>query len=211
MRQLIHHNAWRLRIGRDELNRERLLAALCREESTGWKDKRPNFEPAFYFKGRYGKPEIINRWQVGVEPILKEAVGLLAASSIGPWQIMYPVAVELGFEGAPWELADPYVNLEFAIRYINERCLKRGLKLDASGDEDKDQDVDEFDLVMQIADAFNSGTHLDRWKPESYMQDVVGYYQSPTLMEDLAILPDWYPRLRPSYGPQPASTEGARG
>lgn len=214
MRQLISHNAWRLQIHRDALNRERLLAALCRQESTGWKDRRPNFEPAFYLGGRFGKTEIISRWQTGVEAELRESIGKLAASSFGPWQLMYPVAVELGFDGHPFELADPLTNCLFAIRYINERCLAKGLKdLAAGGDEDADGDVDELDRVAQIADAFNSGTHLDRWKPHTYMDEVVRFYQDPYLMEDLAILPAWYPRSArdPQLAAEPAGQEGARG
>jgi hypothetical protein len=217
VRQLIHHNAWRLKIGREQLNRERLLAALCRQESTGWKDRRPNFEPAFYLRGKFANLELINRWQTGVEPALYEAIGLLVASSLGPWQIMFPVAVELGFTGHPCELADPAVNIEFAIRYVNQRCLAKGLKDQAAGgDETGDGQVTEDDLVKQIADAFNSGTHLDRWKPEAYMDQVLAYYHSPTLFADLAELPDWYPRKRQVEGPpevydEPVGTEGAHG
>jgi hypothetical protein len=216
MRHLIHHNAWRLNIGRDQMNRERLLAALCMQESTGWKDRRPNFEPAFYLGGKFASAPLINHWQTGVEPELHEAMGKLAASSFGPWQLMFPVAVELGFQGHPCELADPYVNIEFAIRYINSRCLDKGLKPD--DDETGDGQITADDLVMQIADAFNSGTHLDRFKPLDYMQRVLVHYRTTTLFDDLAALPDWYPRRRQVEGPpeihdepEPLGPEGAHG
>jgi len=220
VRHLIHHNAWRLKLNREQLNRERLLAALCMQESTGWKDRRPNYEPAFYLGGKFANAPLVNHWQTGVEDALHEAIGKLVASSFGPWQLMFPVAVELGFSGHPFELADPYVNIEYAIRYINTRCLDKGLKgLAAGGDETGDGAVTEDDLVLQIADAFNSGTHLDRFKPVDYMKRVLAHYKSPTLFEDLAVLPDWYPRRRQVEGPpevydepEPEGTEeGAHG
>ena len=79
MRRLIARNGHHLDLDPGKVNRERLLGALCFVESTGWKNRQPNFEPAYYIGGGYCDDEQINRCMVGADPKLKDAMGRLTA------------------------------------------------------------------------------------------------------------------------------------
>lgn len=180
MKRLIALNAGALNIGRPEVDPCRLLAAIAMVESHGGHDKRANYERAFDVHGRYFNEELTNKWTAGADPMLKLPMRYMVASSFGPWQIMFPVACELGFEGSPFELADPRTNLVWAIRYINRRCLPRMTAETEDG------------RVGQVASIYNSGRLPEKGRAIPYISKVIRHYRDPDLYGHLAALgPDY--------------------
>ncbi len=107
-----------------------VLAALASNESRYGANNEPRHEPAYDEGGRYADAMALKRY------------GRDAACSWGPWQIMFVTAKELGYEGAPKDLADPETSLPFVIRLINERLIGRqGAK-----------------TLKEIATGYNSGS-----------------------------------------------------
>ena len=186
MRVLIAENAGKLHLDPGDVNRERLLAALCMKETRGWQNRQPNFEPAYYKGGAYFNAERFNRVGLLADPILKDFMGLLSACSFGPFQMMYPVACELGFTEFPLELADPRINIEFAIRYINARCIPFVTAKKAE------------DIVAQVADGYNSGNPVDRRVPQIYIDEVLAYYRQADLFDHLQTLRGYYRPAAPA-------------
>ena len=86
--------------------------------------------------------------------------GDAACGSWSSWQIMYPTAWELGFRGAPWGLADDAEAIKWVVKFLNVRAFGRGAE-----------------TVRQVADAYNSGDHRDRFQPTAYMDEVEHYYE----------------------------------
>jgi len=163
------------------VSRERLLAALAMVESAGGRDRRFRFEGAYYVDGFYFKrsPEMqerYNRWQLGIQKSMLEVAGRLTACSFGPWQVLYTVAAELGFDGPPWELADPKVNLHFAIKLINQRHAHHV------------QEMGEEQAVTLLARAYNAGSVKSKTIPEKYMSRAWANYSDPELFEKLVVL-----------------------
>jgi hypothetical protein len=70
---------------------------------------------------------------------------------------MYPTAYELGFNASPWTLWDDIVAVPWIVKYINVRA--RGAQ-----------------TVEQIADAYNSGSFRDSFKPAHYIDRVTCFY-----------------------------------
>ena len=91
---------------------EAIANAVKQVESSGGTNVGPRYEPGFQRRYLQGKP----RW----EALAKQYGWQAVSSSYGPWQIMYPVAVELGFTGSPQQLADPAVNRQ----YFDKKFLK---------------------------------------------------------------------------------------
>lgn len=86
--------------------------------------------------------------------------GILAASSFGPFQILLPVAVEMGYEGPPIGLWEPIVAAKPVSALIRRRFVERhGAR-----------------TVRDIFDAYNSGNHFDSLKPESYIRKGLAAY-----------------------------------
>ena len=189
MRRLIARNGHQINLDPGKVNRERLLGALCLVESTGWKNRQPNFEPAYYVGGRYFNAELFNLSQRAADPKLRDAMGRLTASSFGPFHVMYPVAVELGFDGFPLDLQDPRVNIEFAIRYINRRIVPK-IKVEPDTPEG---------WVIKVADGYNSGSPNDNRVPEKYIAKVLSAYDRSDLFDQLVTLPDYMAPERQHY------------
>lgn len=84
---------------------EAIAHAVKQVESSGGTNVGPRYEPVFQRRYLQGKPQ----W----EALAKRYGWKAVSSSYGPWQIMYPVAVELGFTGSPAELADPAINRQY--------------------------------------------------------------------------------------------------
>ena len=82
-----------------------MVAALVEQESNGWASAF-RFEQAFW--ERY----------LAKNALYKDRNPREVSASYGLTQIMYPVAVEHGFTGKPWELFDPEVNLEYGCRVL---------------------------------------------------------------------------------------------
>ena len=177
MRHLIESRAEELAIPAGMVDKARVLGAICKIESAGWNNRQPNFEPAYYVGGRYFNLKTFKKAIRHCDPVLLPTMGALAASSFGPFQLMYGVALELGFQGTAIELADPRTNLEFCIRYINVRCVP---KITAQ---------DEQDWVTRVADGYNTGNPRDRIHNEAYEREVCNAYESDDLWDEFARLP----------------------
>lgn len=151
LRQLINEKASELQIQNRNIDPKALLAALLFCESSMGQNTEPRVEPAYLPGGVYFDNELVQE--------AYQRYGQAAAASYGPWQILYITALELGFDGTPEELADPATNLEFVIKYLNQRAFKRGAH-----------------TLSQIADVYNSGFHLDRNIPVDYIRKCVRAY-----------------------------------
>lgn len=140
---------------RFELNRRALLMAIAANESSMGVDVFPRLEPAYDLGGYYFKRSYLLRKQY-------ERFGDQVARSYGPFQVMYLVAVELGFntDRAPAELADFETNLEMAIKYLNRRAIPHA------------------DKIEDLFDAYNSGSSRDANVPEHYIQMGMGRYEA---------------------------------
>jgi soluble lytic murein transglycosylase-like protein len=84
-----------------------LIEAIVRVESSGLAHAY-RFEPGFYQRYLVDNPE----YDGGNPRRISASYGLM--------QIMYPVARELGFDGAPEELFVPLVNLEYGCKKLRE-------------------------------------------------------------------------------------------
>lgn len=91
-------------------NLTKLLWALNMMEASGSEKAKKRFEPNFYNKYLKGKKE----WMEHEKKFGREAI----SSSYGPWQIMYPTAVSLGYKGSPDALAKPEVSLPLVQKYV---------------------------------------------------------------------------------------------
>lgn len=151
LRQLIQKHASKLNLQNSNVDPAVLLAALAFCESSFGKNTTPRVEPAYLPGGRYFQAKHVQQ--------AYKKYGQAAAASYGPWQVLYITALELGFTGSPQELAEPETNLEYAIKYINQRILRRGAK-----------------TVAQIADGYNSGNFNDSNVPHSYIRKLVRAY-----------------------------------
>lgn len=151
LRRLVKEQAAKLELQDDEIDPEVLLAAILFCESNMGKNTTPRVEKAYLPGGRYFKADHVQA--------AYQEYGEAAAASYGPWQVLYITALELGFSGSPKELEEPAVNLSFAIKVINQRALRRGAR-----------------TVAQIADAYNSGSHRDRFVPTGYIKKLIRAY-----------------------------------
>ena len=183
MRRLIARYGSSIDADSNKLDRERLLGAIAMVESAGGRNWQPNFEPAFYIGGAYWNDhlaELVNKWQLQADQVLKEACGRLVAASFGPWQVLYVTAEELGYSGPPWGLGHPSVCLTYAIKLINKRILPKCTAEDEKG------------LVAQIADGYNSGHPTKGVPPADYITKVWRFYQDAQLMTvHLDVLPGY--------------------
>lgn len=129
------------------VNGEAYLAATAQVESGFGKYNVPKYEKAYDLGGRYGNVEYWRKY------------GSHYACSYSSFQIMYPVAVELGFTSSPYELADDNT----AILWVIELFRKRGLR-------------EKLSSVDQMADFYNSGSAKDAIRPAKYIADIKYHY-----------------------------------
>lgn len=95
-----------------------LLWAIHQQEASGKVQVPSRYEPQFYERYIKGNSEFAQ----AVKRYGKEAV----ASSYGPWQIMYPTAVEMGYQGRPGALSDAAISLPYVIKYLRKLETKFG-------------------------------------------------------------------------------------
>lgn len=133
--------------GTEVVSGPRLLLTLAGLESTFGRDRTfVRAEPPYMPGGRYYKASANLRaeWRKW---------GVLAASSYGSFQVMYPTARELGFDGHPIQLQDDMVCAYWAARLITQRFIRRhGAK-----------------TLRDALDGYNSGNHFDINQPEAYI------------------------------------------
>ncbi len=123
-----------------------LLLALFGNEHYNAANPGPRLETAYCPGGRYFDGR---QW---------EAHGEACAKSYSNWQIMYPVARELGYQGKPQDLDDDTTAIEYVVRYLNRRCILKSRK--------KTGGIAE---LADILDAYNSGSPLDGNVPTAYI------------------------------------------
>jgi len=179
IKRIIHENASKLNCP-EGLDGEALLWAVYYCEHYDKHNRRPRFEAAYAPGGIYfsRSPQIRQgyaKW------------GSWACCSFSNFQIMYPTAVELGYSGPPLALDKDEVAIPYVIKYINTRCLARGAK-----------------TPEEVADCYNSGTHLDKIKPEKYIVSFRGYYD-----RELTLLKEERNALL-QRGGEPASSDSSR-
>lgn len=157
---IIRRHAAELRppIGSD-IGPARLLTAIAHVESSfGVHGGRLRVEPAYLPASRLPGTNDGPLFRRHVRD-LYAAYGDAACGSWSSWQIMYPTAWELGFRGAPWGLADDEKAIVWVCAYLNVRAFGRGAE-----------------TVAQVADAYNSGDHRDRFVPTRYIEEVQHHY-----------------------------------
>ena len=84
-----------------------LVAALVEQESNGWAN-------AFRFESNFWATYL------ATNPTWKDRNPREVSASYGLCQVMFPVAVEHGFTGQPWELFAPTVSLEYGCRVLSK-------------------------------------------------------------------------------------------
>jgi len=132
---------------------EALLWAVYECEKYTKRYKTPRFEPAYAPGGIYFRNSSMVRREYA-------KWGSHAACSYSNFQIMFIVARELGYDAPPLALDKDSVALPYVVRYINERIIAQP----------------GVETVENVADAYNSGTHLDDIKPHRYIDKFVRKY-----------------------------------
>jgi hypothetical protein len=128
----------------------KLLKAIAMVESSFGLIAVPKHEKAYDWGGTYFRKDL---W-------FKH--GSLVAMSYSSFQIMYGVAVELGFDENrhPCELNDDEVAIYFVVDLIRKRILARGAQ-----------------TLQQVADAYNSGSFKDGIIPSIYIAKFMDAYE----------------------------------
>ena len=137
-----------------------LLIAMTGNESSWGANCAPRFEPGYYRGGAYyKKPD--NDWLRKLVTKYEQC----AAMSWGPWQIMFPVAYELGYKGSahahPWGLYEPEISLHWVVEYLNRRVFNGPLPART---------------VRQVGDAYNTGSFRDMNHNDKYETDLELHY-----------------------------------
>lgn len=151
IKQLIEEYAPLLKTPRD-IDSNAVLWAVYRSEKYNKHNLAPRMEPAYAEGGRYyERSERVRE--------LHTLWGNWAACSFSNFQILFIVADELGYTGPPLALDKDSVAIPYVVRYLNRRVFQRKAK-----------------TIEQIADAYNSGTHLDDNVPQRYINKFKRYY-----------------------------------
>lgn len=142
-----------------------LLAGLCFAESSWGVDRwKAREEGAYLPGGRYHRGDVVVAYGL---------YGDLACRSWGPWQLMYPVACELGFGGRPWELTSAMVSAAFVVEYLNRRAFRVWEKAP------RPDLVAPATKLEQVSDSYNTGSHRDEiTNPDHQKRLVYGYGQA---------------------------------
>lgn len=121
-----------------------LLYAIGGVESSFGSMNLPRHEKAFDFGGVYAEKELLQKY------------GSWAAHSYGPWQMMYTnILRSLPEPIPPQECSNPYVAIVAAANWLNDEVLGRR----------------KCDLVVEVADAWNTGNPNDQFKPAQWYTD----------------------------------------
>lgn len=169
----------------DGIDPEALLWAVYYCERYTKHSREPRFEAAYAPGGLYYK----NSEHVRKE---YEEWGSSACCSYSNFQILYITACELGYTGPPLGLDSDRIALPYVVKYINERCFAK------PGQE----------TVEHVADAYNSGNHLDRFKPLTYIRRFRRFYDRELKRLEKERADTVRPNERPS-GPESGGPSGS--
>jgi hypothetical protein len=179
MLRLITRQAHRLLLKPEwQLNHVKVMATIAMLESNGGRNNMPRQEASFFDGGKYANPETLGRWARSNTHLANESIRALSSCSWGPWQVMYPVAVELGYKAPPWALWRPESSLLMAIIYLNKRTIPE-IPLDTTAER----------ALEMLLDGYNSGSARDDYVPAEYIKRGKAYYLEPQLMERLIVYP----------------------
>ncbi len=137
------------------LNGAALLYALFRNEHYNRTNDEPRYEPTYDLGGRWCPPAQaarVAKW------------GQAACCSYSNWQIMFPVACELGYKGSPAALDDDDTALPWVVRLLNRRLVPLCRKNDG------------IVTVAEVADAYNTGNPRDSLHNFDYETRAVQHY-----------------------------------
>lgn len=150
-----------------EINSLKLLYSIAGNESSFGHNCKPKHEPGFDSGGKYFNRKLFDEY------------GWEQAHSFSSFQLMFPVAVELGLDGS-WNLlsngwrwdktlgwkqtyptnAGDWVACPLVCLYLLERGLKKGAK-----------------TTEDLLDCFNSGRAGDANIPHKYIADGMAHYE----------------------------------
>lgn len=136
-----------------------LLAAIAEVESSFGLYNLPKHEKIFDYGGKYFNRDLWEDW------------GAWAACSYSSFQIMFPVACELGFRGSPEDLWNDDVAILWVLELIDRRILSKGAK-----------------TIEQFGDAYNSGSFTDSIVPMDYISKFVKAYNEVSSKYGLKII-----------------------
>lgn len=140
-----------------------LLAGLCFAESTWGEDRwKAREERAYMPGGVYHRREVVSAYAM---------YGDLACRSWGPWQIMFPVACELGFGGRPWELTQARASLLYVVEYLNRRSFTTWSRAP------RPELIAPALTVAEVSDSYNTGSHRDAIKNKDHADRLSYGYQ----------------------------------
>ena len=128
-----------------DVDKCRFLYALSGVESSFGQVNQPRYEPAYGPTGMYFIKSQNLREQFSLH-------GKAAASSWGPWQILYIVAQEYGFKGLPVDLSSPAISAPYVVHHLNS-FVKRGA-----------------DTLVKVLDCYNTGNSRDKNVPHKYIE-----------------------------------------
>jgi transposase InsO family protein len=146
MKQLCRTFGRELRLLPGEPEGAPLLFALFLGEHYNPANPNPRIEKAYCPGGRYFNAELWGKF------------GEDSAKSFSNWQIMFPVAWELGFRGVPADLDNDTIAVRWVVELLNQRILRLSRKDDGVA------------TLREILDAYNSGNPHDANVPEQYIE-----------------------------------------
>lgn len=124
-----------------------LLTAIAVVESSFGVNVGPRHERAYDYGGIYQNKALL------------AAHGSFAAMSYSSWQIMFPVAFELGFKGTPSQLRHDEIAIYWVLEYLEHRIMRKGAE-----------------KLQDVFDAYNSGSFRDNIVPQTYIANGMNAY-----------------------------------
>lgn len=132
------------------------LAALAEIESRFGERNVPKYEAGYDWRGKYASSALLSKF------------GAMAACSWSSWQLMYPVAVELGCTLRPHDLQNDEVAILWVMEYIDKRIIQKGCT-----------------SMIQFFDAYNSGSFRDSIVPGEYIDKGLKSYATVVARRNL--------------------------
>lgn len=129
------------------LDGELCLKAIATVESSYGLNNVPKYEKAYDRGGIYYNATLGMKY------------GAWAACSYSSWQIMFPTAYELGFQGTPQDLCNDAIAVYWVCMLIEKRILDKGAT-----------------TLQELFDGYNSGSFRDKFIPQDYIAKGVDAY-----------------------------------
>jgi hypothetical protein len=150
----------------DNIDSDRLLRAIKRQETSNCDGGGVRFEPSWMPKGvrmavqgriivgagkNYDRSTVAqSRWQ---------HYGVWSCASYGPWQLLFHTIADLGYADHPCHLNDGAISLWWATKLL-QRIADKGAH-----------------SVRDFADAWNTGNCADLIHNKEYEDNIIRYYE----------------------------------